>query len=84
MSQSNAQRNEEPQLEWQSEYRSMLMETDPAKLKDKIERTELAMFLRAQELKTPDTDPERQAMRDAANALRVLLDTVLKYPSLRK
>jgi hypothetical protein len=69
---------------WQAEYAAAIVETDPAKLKSKIELAEVALFRRAKELSTPPDDPERLAMRDAASALRVLLVQVLGYPDLPK
>jgi len=54
------------------------------KLKAKIEAAEAALFYRSQQADNPPDDQERQAMRDAAGALRVLLVNVLGYPEFPK
>ena len=71
-------------LEWQSAYRAALCETDSARLKEKIHAAETALYNRAQQLNTPQNDPERLAMRDAAHALRVLMVKELGYPAVPK
>jgi hypothetical protein len=68
--------------EWQPAYTAAILERDPSKLKEKIHAAETALFNRAQQLNTAENDPERLAMRDAAQALRSLLVTVLGYPPL--
>jgi hypothetical protein len=58
--------------DWQVQYRAALMETNPARLKTKIEVAEAAMDIRAHELTGSENDMERVAMRDATSALRTL------------
>jgi hypothetical protein len=71
-------------LEWQTEYMDAIMETDPVKLREKIHRAEYALFRRSQSPERSIGDAERQAMANAASALRVLMVEVLGYPDSRK
>jgi hypothetical protein len=75
MSEFKAQ-DEKEEYEWQTEYRSALMETDMGIFRDKVQRAALGVFLRLQELNPPVGDAERQALKDAAGALRVLVNTI--------
>jgi hypothetical protein len=70
--------------DWQPEYRAAILETDRAHLKEKIDAAETAIFRRVQVLTTRANDPEREAMKDATRALRVLLVKELGYPSFSK
>jgi hypothetical protein len=58
--------------EWQHAYREALVERDPVKLQDKIERAEAMIFFRAQSLvQKPESAAERRAMSDALCHLRL-------------
>ena len=62
--------------DWQPQYRAALLETDPARLKEKIHDAEVVLVKRSQELTTANDDPERIAIAKAAGALRTLLVTL--------
>jgi hypothetical protein len=66
---------------WQPQYLSALRELDPEKLKAEIAKVKEALFRRDMELKTTADNPERIAMRDAARQLRILMVSVLGYPT---
>jgi hypothetical protein len=68
--------------EWKREYVAAIMETDPLKLQHKIHLAQDALLRRSQ---SPERhDPERQAMKNATDALRFLLVEVLGHPDSRK
>ena len=67
--------------EWQKPYEEALVEVDCEKLKDKLLKTEAAIFLRLQQLThSADSHAERQAIDDAISAIRVLKTQQLHYP----
>ena len=67
--------------EWQQHYQSVLTETDREKLKDRVTDTEDAIFNRLQALVgSTDHHAERQAVKRALNALRVLKRERLDFP----
>lgn len=70
--------------EWQPEFVAAITETDPVRLKEKIAAAEFAIFQRAQKLAPNGHEDEREAMRNAASALRGLLISVLGYPDSTK
>ena len=70
--------------EWKREYVAAIMETNPLKLRHKIHLAEDALFRRSQSPERPIDDAERQAMKNATDALRFLLVEALGYRDLPK
>ena len=67
--------------EWQQPYLAVLMEADRKKLMDRVTDTENAIFNRLQSVAgNADHHAERQAIKDALNALRVLKRETLDFP----
>lgn len=72
---------------WQNEYQAALLELDPKKLLERIHEAEMAIFNRLQELAqtdNPDSEAERQAIRNALGALRTLKRDKLDFPDWEK
>ena len=70
---------------WQRELEAAVVETDPVKLRRRIEAAEAAIFLRSQELvHSADGQAERQAISDAIRTLRMLQTEKLQYPDWNK
>jgi hypothetical protein len=58
---------------WQNEYQAALIEVDPAKLGERIEAAEAAIYRRLQQLsQNSDHHTERQVIEDALRSLRFL------------
>ena len=67
--------------EWQSEYEAALLETDPQKLPELIQKAEAAIFTRLQVLRTSsDGHIEHALLSDAIKTLRRLQVEILGYP----
>ena len=66
---------------WQSEYEAALLETDPQKLPELIQKAETAIFNRIQVLRTSsDGHIEHAVLSDAIETLRRLQVEILGYP----
>ena len=68
---------------WQEAYRNAMLELDPQKLRDSINRAEAAIALRQKAL-VPAADgaaAEIMALRDALDALRVVRREAPRQPS---
>ena len=71
--------------EWQQEYQAALLELDPAKLPQRVEAAETAIFKRLQTISQgSDCKAERQAIEDALASLRVLKKEKLAFPDWEK
>ena len=65
---------------WQGPLQDAIVEFDPEKLSQKIQRAEAVVFKRLQELSSDsDHHGERQAIADAFSTLRVLKADKLSY-----
>jgi hypothetical protein len=69
---------------WQPQFHAALLETDPAKLKQRVIAAEEAIFVRFQATNGGNDDTERHAMEDALRALRVIQVEKLNYPDWKK
>lgn len=59
--------------EWQQPYQDAILEADPEKLREKIAAAETAIIRRTEQLEgSPDSQVEREAMKNALEALYVL------------
>ena len=68
---------------WKSQYTAVLLEPDPTKLTELVAFAEAAIYFRLQKLpQVPETQAERQAIGDAANALYTIKTEILKFPGL--
>jgi hypothetical protein len=66
---------------WQASLREALLEFEPDRLSNKIQKIEAVVFKRLQELSSDsDHHAERQAIADAFSTLRVLKTEKLSYP----
>jgi hypothetical protein len=66
---------------WQNEYQAALVELDRAKLSQRVEAAEAAIFKRLQQLsRSSDDFAERQVIQDALHSLRVLKRDELGFP----
>jgi hypothetical protein len=71
--------------EWQQEYQAALLELDPAKLPQRVEAAETAIFKRLQTMSHgSDSKAERQAIEDALANLRVIKQEKLAFPDWEK
>jgi hypothetical protein len=68
--------------EWQRPVQDVILEFDPEKLGEKVQKVELLLFERSQQLATVNGDgkQERQAIDDALGILRVIKHDRLDYP----
>jgi MoxR-like ATPase len=70
-----------PYPEWQNEYAAALVELDREKLAERVAASETAIFNRLQAIsQSSDHHAERQAIKDALTALRVLKRESLGFP----
>ena len=66
---------------WQHEYQAALIEVDRAKLSQRVEAAEAAIFKRLQQLsRSSDDFAERQVIQDALHSLRALKRDELGFP----
>ena len=66
---------------WQAPLQEAVLEFDPERLSQKIQKVEAVVFKRLQELSSDsDHHGERQAIADAFSTLRVLKTEKLSYP----
>jgi hypothetical protein len=71
--------------EWQPTYQVALLEPDPKKLFQRVAEAEAAVFNRLQTMShNPESDAERQAIKDAMATLRVLKREKLGFPDWAK
>lgn len=69
--------------QWQRHYEAVLLEFDPNRLRKLVTEAETAIFSRLEVLsESPDGHDERQAIKDAANALYTIKRDILKFPGL--
>jgi hypothetical protein len=66
-------------FEWQNILHEAMVESDPAKLQEKVITAEEAIFCRLQALGPSDSE-ERQALHDASDILLDLKREVLRFP----
>lgn len=67
--------------EWQQQYKAVLSEKDPAKLRRLVDAAEAAIFDRLQALaQTSDGDAERAALAEATRNLQRIQVEALGYP----
>lgn len=71
---------------WQAECRAVMLETEPAKIKEKFIAAEAAIARRAVELNDSEEDlEERQALNEERAAMEVALAEILAHhPELKK
>jgi len=70
---------------WQAEFQEAVIELDREKLFGKIQKFEVAVFTRLQELASDsDHHDERQAIDDAASTLREVKKHKLSHPDRNK
>jgi hypothetical protein len=70
---------------WQRKLQAALHESNPEKLRRRVQAAEGAIFLRCQELADgPDGHAEQQAIADATRILRRLQIEKLGYPDWNK
>lgn len=67
---------------WRRHLQKALRENDPAKLVQFVYATEMALFFRWQELGGQPTEPERSAMRSAADNLLAIKIYKLGWPGI--
>jgi hypothetical protein len=65
---------------WHNLYTAAISESNPARLRMRIQEAEAAMFLRIQNLEQ-DQEPERGVIGNALSSLRALQRNLLRYPS---
>jgi hypothetical protein len=71
-------------FDWQHVIQEALLELDPERLRSKISEAESVIFDRLQRLGDHgERTEERNALKDASNALLTLKKEVLKYPDWR-
>ena len=70
------------QHSWNRPMQKALRENDPAKLLQFVYATELALFFRWQELGVESSEPERAAMRSAADNLLAIKVYKLGWPPI--
>jgi len=71
--------------EWQREYQAALLELDHAKLGERVEAAETAIYKRLQAMSHgSDAQAERQAIEDALANLRTLKRDRLGFPDWEK
>jgi hypothetical protein len=69
--------------EWQRQYKAVLLEFDPSRLRELVAAAEDAIFVRFQALSlSPSGEDERQAIVDAVNDLYAIKRDMLKFPGL--
>lgn len=67
---------------WHNLYSAAITESNPTKLRVRIQEAEAAMFLRFQDLaENPDLNNERDVLANALSSLRALQRNLLRYPS---
>ena len=70
---------------WQREFEVALLESDPQKLRQRVEAAEAAIFVRSQALaQSADRHAEQQAISDAMGTLRAIQVEKLGYPDWNK
>ena len=70
------------QISWRRHLLKALRENDPAKLIHFVYTTEMALFFRWQELGGQPPEPERSAMRSAADNLLAIKIYKLGWPGI--
>jgi hypothetical protein len=71
--------------DWQRHLQAALRETHPQKVQQRVFSLEEAIVRRQEFLAyAPDTEAEKQALADAARALRVIQVEKLQYPHWNK
>ena len=71
--------------EWQGLLQDLILEFDREKLTQKIQEVENLIFERQQQLnQASNSHPEREAIQDALNIIRVLKRDKLGFPDWRK
>jgi hypothetical protein len=70
--------------DWKTEFDAVLRETDLHQLRQRVLRTEEAIYLRMQELLNTSNDAESRAMQDAILVLREIQVAKLGYPEWKK
>jgi hypothetical protein len=70
---------------WQREFEAALLESDPQKLRQRVEVAETAIFVRSQALaESADRQAEQQAISDAIRTLRAIQVKELGHPDWNK
>jgi hypothetical protein len=70
---------------WRREFEAALLESDPQKLRQRVEAAEAAIFVRSQALvESADRHAEQQAISDAIRTLRAIQVEKLGYPDWNK
>jgi hypothetical protein len=68
---------------WEFLFHDFVMQTDPAKIKARLDPLEAAIHQRMQELaSTPDSDTERRAIDAACNKLLEIKTQKIGYPPI--
>jgi hypothetical protein len=65
--------------EWQTPFEDLMLESDPKKLREKLQSLETVIFGRLQRLRQEDS-AEQEAINDALSVLRIIKRDKLGFP----